>query len=711
MYGADDPGGLRRGPYHYFPVMPGRLEFAEEVRRRILSERPQVVAVELPVTLESAYLRAVQRLPEFSVLLCEEPKQERSVYIPIEITDPFIEAIRSAQEIGAEVFFVDPDVGERPHLDDDYPDAYALRRIGYLKFVETYRIYPQPLSFDLSRHAAGIAWKLQSVDPLTKVLVVISLNLLDPVLDAMQQPQAEPLARTHRQGIQVLNLHPDCLAEVLTEFPFLQGVYEVRRYGVPSDTAGHEPVEEAPAEVAERFQVIPSLKEDPAAALEATIRRAARHVNWLSKATDSDEESVCDISLSHPLPCAGGEDSSSADGLGEAAPPAIGAKQPSSESMALTTPPDQFMFMDRQRLNFRVFAESERRYEKSTREKLAHWQRRLFACYSRNLALVGKRLVSGLFDLTVAARSIVDDNFAWEFWELAASTPFQRVASDLMTVSISGEELWLNMKRILLRRRLPRQKALPRPLGLKGRKKEQHPGEWARQFDGNSICSYPPEDIVLENYGLFLKKKGKSILSEERSRVEPFSTSLLDGIDIRETMRNWHEGHLYVREFQKISGEVGAVVLIFDEDRENRYPWTMTWLGEHSQESDMAFYSTNPQDQVVGPGITRAEYGGFLLSYPPRRMLDVWHDSDYWFAESKPETLLLAALDYTLERFVVYVAARPPRSIFRTIAARLGRKIVYIPIGQLSPVSLKKIRVVHVLDGHDKRAIAKDYLW
>jgi len=26
-------------------------------------------------------------------------------------------------------------------------------------------------------------------------------------------------------------------------------------------------------------------------------------------------------------------------------------------------------------------------------------------------------------------------------------------------------------------------------------------------------------------------------------------------------------------------------------------------------------------------------------------------------------------------------------------------------------VSLKKIRVVHVLDGYDKREIAKDYMW
>ena len=63
---------------------------------------------------------------------------------------------------------------------------------------------------------------------------------------------------------------------------------------------------------------------------------------------------------------------------------------------------------------------------------------------------------------------------------------------------------------------------------------------------------------MVEDYGRFLKKKGKSILSEERVRVEPFTTSILDGIDMRETIRNWHEGRIYVRQFQKIAGEVGS---------------------------------------------------------------------------------------------------------------------------------------------------------
>jgi hypothetical protein len=99
------------------------------------------------------------------------------------------------------------------------------------------------------------------------------------------------------------------------------------------------------------------------------------------------------------------------------------------------------------------------------------------------------------------------------------------------------------------------------------------------------------------------------------------------------------------------------------------------------------------------------------MSLPPRRMYDVWHDPDYDFAESKSERLLLAGLDYSIHRLVVYVAAKPPRTIFKTIAGRIGRTIVYIPIGQLSPVTLKKIRVVHVLDGYDKRKAAKEYIW
>ena len=106
---------------------------------------------------------------------------------------------------------------------------------------------------------------------------------------------------------------------------------------------------------------------------------------------------------------------------------------------------------------------------------------------------------------------------------------------------------------------------------------------------------------MIEDYGRFLKRKAKSMLSEERSRTEPFTTSIQDGIDLRETIRNWHEGKIYVRQLDRITGEVGAAIVIFDEDRDDRYPYLTTWLGEHQNESDMAFYSTPPFDHLVAP--------------------------------------------------------------------------------------------------------------
>src|ERR1700693_2955280 len=114
---------LRRGNFTYFPVVPGRVEFAAALRRVIMRERPKIVAVELPGSLEDAYLQALARLPEMSVILYPDPlDDERGIYVPVEPCDPFTEAVRSGLEIDSEVVFIEPDFGERPHLPDVYPD-------------------------------------------------------------------------------------------------------------------------------------------------------------------------------------------------------------------------------------------------------------------------------------------------------------------------------------------------------------------------------------------------------------------------------------------------------------------------------------------------------------------------------------------------------------------------------------------------------------
>ena len=65
---------------------------------------------------------------------------------------------------------------------------------------------------------------------------------------------------------------------------------------------------------------------------------------------------------------------------------------------------------------------------------------------------------------------------------------------------------------------------------------------------------------------------------------------------------------------EKGGSEFGSVVVIFDEDEHLvKYPFQMTWLGEHSQESDMAFYSTLPGVEMVGDFETLLAYRRTVL--------------------------------------------------------------------------------------------------
>jgi len=230
------------------------------------------------------------------------------------------------------------------------------------------------------------------------------------------------------------------------------------------------------------------------------------------------------------------------------------------------------------------------------------------------------------------------------------------------------------------------------------------------------ICSFPPEDIVVETFGEKAIEKGLRVLSENLRKVEPFTSSLKDGLEIRETIRKWvFEEVPYVMEEPVGSAKAGSVVVIFEEDpdpvtKEEKFPWNFTWHGEHHQESDMAFYATEPSENVVGPGIARCVYGGFMLTRPPMRVFDIWQDPYFDIAQTKSERLLLAGIDYSLEKYIVFIAPHPPTLLAKKFASFQGKKIIYLPLGSFSRRTLEKIRIFHVLEGHHLRKIAHKYI-
>ena len=657
-------GILRQGDLLILPVLHGKLEYADLVRRAVSELQPDAVAVELPDTLGTAFVAAVRRLPQISVILYEDT-EGRPVYLPVEPADPLTEAARRARELRLPLRLVDLDVGYPDRHAEPFPDTYSLLRIGAGAYYDAYRdaVAGKPAgepSDDDRRRETGMAYRIQELAKRhARVLVVCGMAHAARLCEALASPQPAPFAPTRREQVGLFNLDPECLPEVLTTFPMLSAVYELRRLGSPPEPAEVRLAPPRRRAVADHLSMLQ--KGDDLAPADEDEEALTAAVDWIARrATDPHDDS------SRPV--------------------------------------------DRRLAHRHLLKCAADRYQARTGESLRPWQMRVLQRFARNYALLEGRLVPDFYQLLIAARGAVDENYCYEAWELGNHYPWQQATAELPTIRVSADQLMMGARRIKLRRRVPTVKR--RLVPLRKRKRERRPGEWLERFDPAGLCSYPPEDLVIEDYGNYLRKKGVQVVAEEHRRVEPFTTSFLDGIDVRETVRQWHTQQIYVHEERRVPGGVGSVVIILDPDPEDdRYPLRMTWLGENDQESDMAFYSTDLLDHVVGPGMNRCEYGGLMLSYPPLRVFDVWDDPDYQAARSKPEVLLMAAIDYSIDPHVVYVAADPPRSALRTYAERRARKIVYVPIGQLSPASLKRIRTFHVLWGKDKRPLAKDYIW
>lgn len=363
--------------------------------------------------------------------------------------------------------------------------------------------------------------------------------------------------------------------------------------------------------------------------------------------------------------------------------------------------------LDRQQCIFQLYKAAATRYTKTTGNAFLGYHLRNTMKFARNWALWQNKLMPNLFEVLTCAKGCVDHNYAYEVWYLASDYLYRKNIDNLPELNLSVDEVWGASKRIFFHLKQKQRKGL----NFKRRQKDRS-NQHFHPPSPYSICSHPPEDLIIENFAQFLKEKGSLVLRNEMAHSLPFSTSLEDGIDIRETIRHWYEKKLYVKVQKSPLASASSLVLIFDEDDQTaKYPWKTTWIGEHNQESDMAFYATPTAQNIVGPGISRCEYGGLMMSSPPRRLDNVWHDPDYAGCQTKAELLLMAAIDYSLKSLVIYVSKKAPRTKMRQFANRFGKKIVYIPIGGLSQVLLNKIRAFHVLDGHDRREIAGDYIF
>jgi hypothetical protein len=331
--------------------------------------------------------------------------------------------------------------------------------------------------------------------------------------------------------------------------------------------------------------------------------------------------------------------------------------------------------------------------------------------YVRNLCLIRRRLTPDLHTLVVAAQQTAGDDFALTLAESSRGYPFADLPGGRMLRMGMGEADVPGWGVGPMANRLPGQAFSWASLELRRRPERREQQDWVQRWNPFGQCSYPPEDERIESFTAHIRDQAKALIGADLARTEKFTTSVMDGIDIRETLRNWHTGDLYVKVIPPSRGTIEVVVFLFDSPADPRkYTFRSTWFAEHQNESTLAFFATNPLANLIGPGIAQAEYGGALFIYPPRPILDVWTDPALDFADTLEERLLAAGLMHSQQRHVAFVSPRPPGPSARRIAKRMGRKILHLPLGRFSGQLIERLRTFHVLNGKTIRSYAAEYI-
>jgi hypothetical protein len=348
---------------------------------------------------------------------------------------------------------------------------------------------------------------------------------------------------------------------------------------------------------------------------------------------------------------------------------------------------------------------------KSRARRISPQMLRCYLRYVRNLSLVERRMTPDLYTLIVAAQQIAGDQFAIHLAETAREYPFvEPPPLDELQMGI-GQGRLPDGELVQMKSRLPGPPVTWRSCRLNRRPPKLDQLKWRMQWNPFRQCSWPPEDVAIERFRTHVKDHALKLLGQDLARTEKFSTSLKDGLDIRETLRNWHTGGLYVKVLPPSRGSLDCVVMLFDSPADPRdYPWRITWHAEHHDESTLSFYATPYGQEIVGPGIALATYGGAMFLFPPREIPDVWRDARFDYADTLEERLLAAALFHSQESHVALLSDAPPGAGWRKLARRHGKRLLHVPLAHFSQETVQQLRMFHVLNGQQVRSYAEHFI-
>jgi len=610
------------------PVIHGSGEFALAVRRLLLEQEFDCVAVPLPPSFQPLVERGIELLPTPTMVCQPEPRwggqewsggfehedeeeEERDPafsYVPIDPCQPVIAAMRGAMAEHIPRRFIDLETARFVPSTAVLPDAYALKQVAAERFAAA--VLPaiaRPQHEQHQQRIVHMAARLHELERQHKSILLVC-SLLDwPWIREAYIDNTSSTAED--DAIEEAELYqPDerTLIFLLGELPFITGLYERARAELENDeNLSIDGVKELLLSARERYK--------------ADLKRRARKIS-------------------------------------------------------------------------------------------PHLLRQCLK-YIRNLSLLERRFTPDLYTLVMSAKQTAGDQYALHVAETARDYPYTQDRG-LLGIKLGIDRGRLPDGQIVrLVSRLPGPPVTWRSLELKRRPDRTERQEWRMRWNPYSHCSWPPEDEAIENFRAHVFDRARAVLGADLARTEPFTTSILDGIDIRDTLRHWYEEKIYVKVLPPSRGKLDCVVMLFDSPADPReYPWRTTWYAEHDQESTLAFFSTDFTGELVGPGIALGTYGGALFLFPPVAIPDIWRDKRLDFTETLEERLLAAACMHSTCPHIALVAAAPPGAGWRKLAQRYNKKWVHMPLSQFSDELIGQLRMVHVLNGQQVRSYAAEFI-
>jgi hypothetical protein len=600
------------------PVLHGSGDFAVAVRRLMLEQKFDCLAVPLPPSFQPLVEEAITLLPTPSAVLQatqrdffageEADDEPRCSYVPIDPCQPVIAALRAAMSEYLPRWFIDLETNRFQPPTAVLPDPYALKKVTIEQFAAaTLPAMPPPQS---EQHQARIVHMAARLRDLTKkyqrILALCAMTDWPWLRDAYQCQTPEIAEHDFVTEPEAYSVDPATLIFMLGELPFITQLYERAR-----------------------------------AELE-------------------DDENL------------------SIDGIKELL----------------------IVARDRYRADF----------GKRSRKITPHLLRQCLK-YLRNLSLIDGRLTPSLYEIVVGAQQTCGDAFAVHVAETARDynllgfTPYPQITFGIHRARLPNGDI------VALDNRLPGQPVVWKTLQLTRKPKKPEREQWRLRWNPFSQCSWPPEDEAIERFRVHLFDRARAVMGADMARTEPFTTSIMDGVDIRDTLRHWYEEKIYVKVLPPSRGRLDTVVMLFDAPADPReYPWRTTWYAEHQEESTLAFFATDFTKEMVGPGIALATYGGAMMIYPPVAIPDVWTNPELDFTETLEERLLAAACLYSSCPQIALLSPTPPGAGWRRLAQRYGKKFVHLPMGQFSDGTIQQLRMVHVLNGKQVRSYAEHFI-